>query len=143
MKTLLTLLLLIPSLSWGLELFCKIQSQYIYSKNNIDEYSTLDLYKEQVSDNDIFVKMNKNENYIQYKFADRKEYIDLKFDILTNDDFYYTSEDAFIDNPSKSNLKDTALIKINRKTGFMTWGYNSENGASKTEYYCEKSEVKF
>ena len=144
MKFLIAILFIIPNSSWGLELFCKMKSNHIYSTENIEDVVTLDLYTEHVNEFDIFVKIDKEQNYIQYKSADSKEYVDIKFDLLINDDFYFSSEEAFKDNPSKSNVKDTGLIKINRKTGFMTWGYNSEySGANKKEFFCEKSEVKF
>lgn len=145
MRTLLlALLLLIPNLSWGLELLCKINKTFLYFDGNFYTPKEFNLYTDQPNEFDIFVKINNEGSFFTYRRSDSKEYYDLKFNIKINEDFYYTHEEAFKENPFKAKIKEEALIKINRKTGFMTWvNVHNNNEAKKSEFYCEKSEVKF
>ena len=81
MRVLLALLLLIPSLSWGLELLCKINKTFLYFDGDFYNPKEFNLYTDQPNESDIFVKINNESNYFTYRWSDRKEYNDLKFNI--------------------------------------------------------------
>ena len=151
MKTLLALLLLIPTLSWGDKIYleCKCKKNINYYEKGYERGSDkifVPYYpgKEGACDKNIVLALN---------FEKKNDFL------IVNDEFpwgtfsttenYYTS-DKWIKHSHPLEMRpneNTTMWRINRMNGELTrttrWLSKYEDGASTSIYKCEKAKSKF
>ena len=126
MKTLLALLLLIPSLSWSeeIKLICNYTKEVFMSEGKYEDSIFLDTEKKY-----IFIFDSNNKSLVKYYDYGKKEYY---LDNENSDEviYHYTYEDTSM------NVRHSEILRLNRFTLEITGG-TFKDTSSKTRYSME------